>query len=429
MANKLGASFVRCAIGPLNYAGGCLLSGKVPDGLRELAAESLHGGFKRGVAEAAKDAGVSVADVEQLLPMGDVNLASVHLDTAHQKAMAAWSMYAGQLGGLLTGVADLTVDGRAPDPSSLLERLSKRVVRDAPLAEPLHALAVEVGSWSSLVEHCGDLLANGEVLARAYRARRIRRGILGVLLAVALLALLPIGLWLRAVRARVDAALATPDPCAALDISSGDLERASAAQRQRADDRKTACEQRRAHDLEVAEAEQRRAEAARREEAATKERRARCDALATHVAAGEVQPDDAGAAAGQGPLLVRVAHRALEPGDLATTDLPCADTPASARLGDAYATAVVASQTAWVRADELSDRAAAILVAHASELPLRRRFALLAHAEALVKRALILKTPKAVEQATRLCKLKDDLQIRGARYCPALATLKAQGKL
>jgi hypothetical protein len=429
MTNKLAASFVRCAVGPLHYAGGCLLSGKVPEGLRELAAESLHGGFKRGVEEAAKDAGVSVADVEHLLPIGDVNLASVHLDTAHRSAIAAWDMYAGQLGGLMTGVADLTVDGRAPDPSSLLERLSKKVVRDPALADPLHALSVEVGCWSTLVDQCGDLLANGEVLAKAYRARRIRRVLLGVVAAIGLLALLPAGLWLRAVRARVDAALAAPDPCAALDIAPRDLERATTAQRQRADDRRTACQQRRAQDAEAAEAARQHEDAVRREESAKQDRVARCDALATHVAGGEVQPDDAAAAAGQGPLLLRVARRALVPADMATTELPCADTPAGARLDDALATAVVASQAAWVAADDVSDRVASVLVAHASELPLQRKFALLAHAEKLVKRALIQKTPAAVDQATRLCKLKDDLQIRGARYCPALAALKAQGKL
>lgn len=429
MTNKLSASFLRCAVGPLSYAGGCILSGKIPEGLRELAADNLHGGFKRGVEEAAKDAGVSIADVESLLPIADVNLASVHLGTAHDKALAAWGMYAGHLGGMLTGVTDLTVDGRAPDVPGLVNRLAQKVSRDKPLAEPLRALSVEIGCWVELVEHCGDLLAKGDVLARAYRARRIRRALLGVVAAVALLALLPLGLWVRSVRARVDVALAAVDPCAALDIAPKDLARASSSQQQRAEDRKTACRDRRARDAEAVETARVADEKTQREEAARKDRLAKCDALAAHVAAGELLTEDAVAAAGLGPLLQRIAHRALAPEDMTTTDLPCPDTPAGAKLGDAFASAVVASEPAWVSMDDVSDRVAAILLRHAAELPVRKKYSLLAHAEALVKRAMIQKTPALVEQAGRLCKLKDDLQIRGAKFCPALAKLRAAGKL
>src|SRR5262249_7960518 len=126
MANNLGATFLRCALGPLHYAGGCILSGKVPDGLRELSADSLHRGVRRGMEESARQVGVGVPDVERLLPMADVQVAAARLDAAQRAAVAAWDQYAGQLGGLLKGVADLTVDGRAPDVPSFLERLSKK---------------------------------------------------------------------------------------------------------------------------------------------------------------------------------------------------------------------------------------------------------------------------------------------------------------
>src|SRR5262249_36603695 len=187
---KLGAAFLRCALGPLNYAGGCILAGKVPDGLRELSADNLHGGLKRGLAEAAGQVGVRVPDVERLLPMADVDRAAAPLDGAQQAAVAAWATDAGHMGGLLKGVADLTVDGRAPDVSNFLERLSRKVTRDRPLADPLHDLSVEVALWLDLVEHCGDLLADGGVLAKAYARRRMRDlallGAGGVVLLVAL---------------------------------------------------------------------------------------------------------------------------------------------------------------------------------------------------------------------------------------------------
>jgi hypothetical protein len=42
---------------------------------------------------------------------------------------------------------------------------------------------------------------------------------------------------------------------------------------------------------------------------------------------------------------------------------------------------------------------------------------------------MIQKRPAAPAQAERVCKLKDEMRIRGAKYCPGLPALKAQGKL
>jgi hypothetical protein len=47
----------------------------------------------------------------------------------------------------------------------------------------------------------------------------------------------------------------------------------------------------------------------------------------------------------------------------------------------------------------------------------------------MVKRAMLVKTPAATDKAVKLCKLKDDLEIEGSKFCPALAKLKASGKL
>src|SRR5262249_53093686 len=141
MAARLGATFLVSALGPVNFAGGLILGSQVPQGLRELAPENLSGGFTRGVQLAAKRVGVRPSDVESLLPMGETRTVMARIGFSHNNAVQAWSMYAGNVGGFLKGVADLTADGRAPDVGLCIERLSKKFSRDRPLADPLQALS------------------------------------------------------------------------------------------------------------------------------------------------------------------------------------------------------------------------------------------------------------------------------------------------
>ena len=429
MANKLGAAFLRCSLGPLNYAGGCILSSKVADGLGELSAENLHGGLTRGISEAAQQVGVPKSEVERLLPMAEINAVALRLDQAQRSALQAWGAHAGQIGGLLKGVADLTVDGRAPDVSNFLERLSKKVMRDPPLSEPLHALSVEVASWLDLVEQCGDILADGGALTAAYRRRRIQQAALALVGAAALATVLTLAFRLHAARGRVDAALALPDPCASLNLDPGDLGRASSSQQQRAEEHRTACETKRKQEVEAREAQQKREAEAREAEKRKKEREARCDAFAGRLAAGSVLPEDADLAAGQGDMLARIARHTLERADLKAADLPCADTPAGARIAAAFGAAVVASPAAWANAEDVSERVRGILVDHRAELPSAPVQQIGRTADNLAKRAMIQKSAVAVEQAFRICKLKDDLGVRGAKFCPALSALRAAGKL
>jgi len=417
MANKLGAAFLRCSLGPLNYAGGCILSGKIPEGLSELGADNLHGGFKRGVEEAAKHVGVGARDVERLLPMSEIQAASTALDIAQKSAVEAWKMHAGHIGGMMKGIADLTVDGRAPDVSQFLLRLSYKVVRDPPLAEPLLALSKAVATWLDLVEHCSDLLADGGVLARAYRRRRLHQVAIAAALGVALASVLGVVLWLRGVRARVDAALGIFDPCAAGTIAPADLERATVEQKQRAADRLAACEDGKKR-AEQARAEvQQREEKARAEEAVKKDHIDRCDALAQHVAAGQIAGGDDAVAGGKWALLARVARMTVERADLLETELPCGDTPAGAKLGDSFGAAVAASPGAWSRADDVGERARTALVTRKDTLPGSPKQVLAQHAEVVAKKALVSHDTGAVDRAAALCRLKDDLGIRGGKYC------------
>ncbi|MFT3764832.1 MAG: hypothetical protein QM820_04845 [Minicystis sp.] len=315
MANKLGAAFLRCSLGPLNYAGGCILSSKVEQGLSELSADNLHGGLKRGIEETAQKAGVGVVDVERLLPMQDITSCAARLDMAQRNALEAWRTYAGHLGGLMKGVADLTVDGRAPDVSHFLARLSKKVVRDRPLSEPLEALSHEVASWLDLVERCGDLIGDGDVLTRAYRRRRLQRfAVIGAAGAVCVSAI-GVVIWIHAVRARVDAALSAADPCAAAAIDPGDLARASGDQQRLAGERRAACDEAKKREAEARAAQEKREAEAREAEARKREQEARCEALSQHLAAGTIGPEDAAAAGASAALLGRVAKSALEAAD------------------------------------------------------------------------------------------------------------------
>ncbi|MEP7123692.1 MAG: hypothetical protein ABJE95_22380, partial [Byssovorax sp.] len=226
MAAKLGGTFLVGAGGPVNYAGQCILSSRVADGLRELTPDSLYGGFRRGVEESAKRVGVGTADVERLLPMSEIHALVTRLTLSQQRAVEAWNLHAGHIGGLLKGVADLTADGRAPDVGLCLDRLARKVMRDRELADPLRALAVDVGEWQDMIARCRDLLDDGSVLERAYRMRRVRRILAIAGLAAVIVGALGVVLWVRAARVRIDAVLAGGDPCVAATIDPGDARRA-----------------------------------------------------------------------------------------------------------------------------------------------------------------------------------------------------------
>src|SRR5437016_5244012 len=144
---KLGASFLACALGPVSYAGSCIMAGRVAEGLQELSAEALEGALKRGVDQLAQRVGLGAFDIERILPQEALRAQLDKLATTQRSALEAWTYYSGRTGGLLQGVADLTVDGRAPDASLNLQRLAKKVSRDKPFSQPLMALSEDVGVW------------------------------------------------------------------------------------------------------------------------------------------------------------------------------------------------------------------------------------------------------------------------------------------
>jgi hypothetical protein len=427
MAAKLGGTFLVGAGGPVNYAGQCILSSRVADGLRELTPDSLHGGFRRGVEESAKRVGVAPGDVERLLPMDQVRALIARLAVSQQSAVHAWSLHAGHIGGLLKGVADLTADGRAPDVGLCLERLALKVTRDKELAGPLRALAIDIAAWQDLIARCRDLLDDGGALERTYRLRRLRRVLAVVGLAGIIVGAFGVILWVRGARVRVDAVLAVADACGASAIAPGDARRASSDQRLRLDERASACAAQRASEAREREAARQREQRAADEKLQKEALERRCEALAEHLDAGALTPEDTAFAGARAPLLDRVARGALDPADFGPVDpdFPCAGAPSAPRFKVAFGKAVLASPARWANTDDPSKLVAAALVEHVAELPSAAKQVLAQRADDLAKKALLVGGPGLLPRAIHLCQLKNALGIHGGSFC-AGALFKAE---
>ena len=419
MAAKLGGTFLVGASGPVNYAGQCILSSRVTDGLRELTPDSLYGGFRRGVEESAKRVGVGSADVERLLPMDQVRSLVSRLTVSQRNAVEAWNLHAGHIGGLLKGVADLTADGRAPDVGLCLERLAKKVTRDRELADPLRALAVDVGEWQDIIARCRDLLDDGGALERAYRMRRVRRVLAVAGLAGIIVGALAVVLWVRAARGRVDEILAAADACAVSAIDPGDSRRASSDQRRRLEERAGECITRRANEAKALEIARAREEKAREELRMKKELEQTCETLAAHLEGGSLTPEDIAFAGARAPLLRRIAQNALEFADFGPVDpdLPCAGAPTAGRFTAAFTKAILAAPARWANADDPSKVVTATLIDHVADLPSSAKQVVARRADDLAKKALIIGVPGLLPRAVRLCQLKVALGIRGGSYC------------
>jgi hypothetical protein len=427
MATKLGAIFMRCAVGPVSYAGGCIIGRRVPEGLRELSIDNLEAGLRRGIFETATRAGVRVQDVEALLPMAELRATGQRLAQSQPRAMTAWGLHAGQIGGTLTGVAELTVDGRLPDVSMFVARLARKFSRDPQLSEPLRALSDDMASWQDLIERCGDLVGDGSALAKAERRRRLTRVFIAGAGAMVLAVVGSAGYWVYAGRARVDAAIAGDDPCAAGSIDGSDRMRASSAQRKRIDELAAACVEKRAREERAREEERLREERAREEERARKEREAACEGLAARLEPGQgpLRPEDQAVAGPKAALLDRIVRGALLPSDYGPEDpdLPCRDTKAGAKITTAFARAILASPLAWAYADDLSPEVRSLLVARSALLPDVGKLTLIRRAEEAAKSALLSGNPAKMAQAKKLCAFKASLDIQGGQACAGLLAI------
>lgn len=426
MSSSLGALFVKTAVGPVEHAGRCIMGRQVDAGLNELAADRLRSAVDRAIATVAREAGVSEAEVAELLPMAELLQQLAELDEDQQRAVHAWQQHAGHFGGLLEGITDLTMDGHPPDVSLCLERLAVKVQADKAWSRPLKALSRSTMAYAELLRQAEERVDAGSVLQNARRARRLRRLLIGggIGLGLVLLGALVGWLTLRSFNAqsRVAAILARPEACAVEQVAGDDLELCSEEQQQAVAERRKRCADERERQRQAEEERQRKAAAAKAAAERAKQRAAECAKLVAALDEGKLDDRQAALAGGDAELIQRIAWGRLKAADLAppSPKLPCADTPQGKAIAAAFEQAVVASTGAWLTADDLSDAVRAILTANRAKLRPRPKLLYGLHAETKAKRALVSGDPKQVEQALRLCDLKRSLEIVRGPYCDSL---------
>lgn len=425
MASKLGGMFATGALGPVHYAGQCILARRAEEGLKELSPDNLMGGVARGVMQAAERVGVGTVDIERLLPMGELRQLIGRIAVSQPKVLEAWKLYAGGLGGLLTGVADLTVDGRAPDTALCVQRLAKKVARDKPFAEPLQQLADDLFDWQDALHRCVELLNDTTALAKAYQRRRMRKvlAIAGAALAVGVA--LTVVVWLRLARAKVLAVIEQPDPCAAMALSEGDLGRVSEELRARASGNRLKCEAARAEEAKRLEAERLREERERAAKKLQEALEAQCDGLAAHVEAGQLSGEDEAFAKDASGLLGRMAKGVLELGDYGPAEpaLPCKGTKGEARLAAAFAKAVVAKPWNVPKVESPSAAVRAALAKGAGELPDKLKTMMGNRANDAAKKAFVSGKAEHITRAVALCETAKALGTAPVGPCDSVRAL------
>lgn len=423
--------FLRAARGPIDFAASSIMGNKIQAGLEELTPDNLVGGYQRGVGDVAALAGVDRAEVERLLPLERLAQIEARLRTSQPRAVAAWTMHAGQFG-FLDVITALTVDGRQLDIGLCLSRIAGKLRHDRHLAEPLEALGADVAELAALVEETRGLLSDRGWISAALRRRQLRRTAAVVLAMLSLASITSSIVIIRLKRDRVRDRIEAAAPCAAEAIGEGELSWASAELRKKVDDKVATCRRERAEEEARARAEAERLAEEQRVAARKAERLAGCKALADEVLAtqkaatpGELGDRSRAVAGDAAPLLGRVAKRALEPADVGPTDaaLPCSDTPDHARLSDAYAAALTADPLLWARRSDPSPLAERLLVAHKAELPEKALIGLADQAERLSKQGLARGEPETIAKAKRLCRLAKSLDVALHQGCAALEKL------
>lgn len=427
MAQRLGPLFLRSAFGPVNYAGSCIMARQVVIGLRELTAENLMSALRRGVGNVARESGVRPQDVERFLPLDEMSKLAAELDAAAKRALDVWSRYASHhIAGLLEGVTDLTIDGRPPDLSLCLMRLSRKVKADREWSKPLAALADLAERWTDQLRECRELVDGGEALARAHQRRRKLRLALLVSATSSLALTLVISIWMvlhiRAARARIAEQITAGGICDWNEIAEGDRDHSTEEQTRTIEEQVHACAERRDRERKEAEARARIEAEARERDRLKRERDAQCSSLSDAVAKAKLEPAHEATAGRHADLLRRVSAGKLDRTDVAwkLSELPCADTPSAARLEAAYGKALLASPSAWIYADDVSADVARLIAARRDELKARHRSLVALNAEQKAKRALVKGQGPEVDRALRLCAFKRQLEFLKGDYCEAL---------
>jgi hypothetical protein len=369
--------------------------------------------------------GVTPREIEGVLPMQELAVILQRLAVSQPKALEVWHQYAGGLGGLLTGVADLTVDGRAPDTALAVQRLAKKVQRDKLFSEPLARLADDLFDWQDALHRCIELLNDTAALENAYKRRRLKRLVAGAAGVFVIIVALVAIVWIRMARARVLAVIEKPDPCAAMELTEAQLGRVSDELQARAKANVAKCEAGRAAEAKRLEDERAKAERDREAKKAQDALDASCDALATHLEAGKLAPEDEAFAKGAAPLLGRVAKGVLELSDYGPEEppLPCKGTKAAPRIEAAFRKAVIAKPWSLPKVDAPSAAVRDALAHGAGDLPAKLTAMMGTRAGDAAKKAIATGKPDLITRALALCETAKALGTAPAGPCDGVKTL------
>jgi hypothetical protein len=363
--------------------------------------------------------------VTRLLPFDELRPLVERIEQNQRTATEQWQVHTGHVGGLLAGVADLTVDGRPPDIGLCLLRLSKKMKRDKPLALPLHALSEDLDRWQLMLTHCRDAINNGRDLVEAYRRRRIVRAVAAATTLVVLSVILFWAYSRQLARGRVDGKLDASDPCAVEDIQEDDLARASSDQLARVENKQEQCEELREEERRAEQARRKEAERKAAEEKKRREHLAQCDKLADHIEAGTFGSGDEVVSAGGADLLRRVAHGRLTKADVAA-ELPvmtCAGTPAGDRIALAIAAQVVVQGPYWLTLVSPSTSMAKLLTEQWAKLSAEQQKLFDGHVEELARRAVRSGDGEEMDRCLRLCRVKEQAKVALGGHCQAALSL------
>lgn len=375
-------------LGPTTAAAGHFALDQVERGLEELAPEKLRAALDQAIVAVAAHASTRPEQVRLLLPLTEVEAILGRLASTQPQAVTVWRT-AGGLGGLLGRSSTAPGEGPGPSVSDRIRALAETMQRDRTVAQPLHAAADDVAAWEALATKLVGVVGASKELRLSHRVRQLRNAaILATIAAILVtIAVIARGRWVA--RASVLAATAKEDPCAVLELTATELDRVSAELRGKVEEERRACEANRAAEAKRIEDERLRKE---REEAARKAREKReadCDALATHVEAGKLTPEDE-AFASDGGFTKRLAESTLEGRDFGPDDpkMPCSGAKAEARLWDTFARAVVAKPWIMLVATAPAPRVRAAFVPDGGKMPFKMRKVIATRANDLAKFAV-----------------------------------------
>jgi hypothetical protein len=423
MSQRLGVIFINAALGPVSYAGQCIMARRVKDGLSELSPDNLLGGVNRGIQTVAAATALPARYVENLLPMARLHGLAESIAKRQSEAARQWDIHTGHIGGLLEGVADLTIDGRPPDTSLCLLRLSRKMQMDKALAIPLRELSDDLDQWRHMVETCRVVIDDGESLRNAYLQKRILR--VGFSIA-ALLGIAAAIVWYVRVdraRTRIDALLAGDDPCAVATASDSDLVKASSAQEAAIAERRESCEtlllQAKKEQEELASAEEAKKEAARKKEEAA----VQCRELGKAFAGGAKSYAAIPVAKPHAALLTRIASATLTPDDLATKlTLPCPKADLAATAAPVFARFALINPGNWVNTHVVHPSVQKLIAQGQDAVTERDRLVFMNTVGGMAERTVLMGGEDAMKRVLALCDLLDALELPAKRQCGAART-------